>query len=193
MFRDLPEEFDEAATVRGAENLFRRNRHRACKRQFSNLISFRSKWLRRPWPRRWLINPGKGGTANSFMSWRKWLYAVEPGTYCPTFSNKNWMCFAKSLTVASDEIPFSSQERSFLLQNLQWWSHNPFRNRTRRDGKNSTSVFPSRPQLSTRCGSISGRSPRSSRRHIAVEASALRSGRFTVRTLQREESTILPF
>ena len=132
VFRDLPEEFDEAATARGAENLFRRNRHRACKRQFSNLISFRIKWLRRPWPRRWLINPGKGGTANSFMSWRKWLYAVEPGTYCPTFSNKNWMGFAKSLTVASGEIPFSSQERSFLLQNLQWRSHNPFRNRTHR-------------------------------------------------------------
>ena len=39
VFRDLPEEFDEAATVRGAENLLRRNRHRACKRRFFQLYS----------------------------------------------------------------------------------------------------------------------------------------------------------
>ena len=142
------------------------------------------------WPRRWLINPGKGDTANSFMSWRKWLYAVEPGTYCPTFNNKNWMCFAKSLTVASGEIPFSSQERNFLLSEFAMAVSQSV---SEPDAQDSTSVFPSRPQLLTRYGSISGRSPRSSRRHIAVEASALRSGRFTVRTLQREESTILPF
>lgn len=93
------------------------------------------------------------------MSWRKWLYAVEPGTYCPTFSNKNWMGFAKSLTVASGEIPFSSQERSFLLSEFamavsQSVSEPDAQGWQKFDIRLSVTA----PAVA-RCGSISGRSP----------------------------------
>ena len=91
---------------------------------------------------------GQRGHCQQFHVVAQMALCGGTGNLLPQFSNKNWMGFAKSLTVASGEIPFSSQERSFLLQNLQWRSHSPFRNRTRRDGKNSTSVFPSRPQQS---------------------------------------------
>lgn len=148
VFRDLPEEFDEAATVRGAENLLRRNRHRACKRRLSQAYSLPRQIITPAVAAPLADQSGQRGHCQQFHVVAQMALCGGTGNLLPQFSNKNWMGFAKSLTVASGEIPFSSQERSFLLQNLQWRSHSPFRNRTRRDGKNSTSVFPSRPQQS---------------------------------------------
>ena len=88
VFRDLPEEFDEAATVRGAENLLRRNRHRAYKRRLSQAYSLPRQIIPPAVAAPLADQSGQRGTlptvscrgANGFMRWNREPIAPHSAT-----------------------------------------------------------------------------------------------------------------